>query len=144
MPSTQLAVFAASPIHMRVDDSFVALALAGYAGARARQGLTPTGWDSLATILAMAKASTGWHPCTGAADRVAYRVINLILHRAIARPSTGHIRFQSSWYECGNKTHVVQRQRAIRPRHRVTPQAMATSLAKAAGIVAGFVTRPVG
>ncbi|EIZ77952.1 hypothetical protein WSK_3428 [Novosphingobium sp. Rr 2-17] len=134
MPSPQLAIFAASPVHMRVNDSFIALPLAGYAGARTRQCLTPTCGDGLATVFTMLKALASWHPPTGAADRVTYSVINLILHRAIARPSTGHIRFHSSsWPDVGTRSVWLNASSSLRPRHRVKVTAMVASSAITAG-----------
>lgn len=78
---------------MRVNHGFIALPLTDHAGTHTRQCLAPTSGDGLATIFAMLKAFTSGHPRASPADCVAYCIINLILHRAIARPSAGHINF---------------------------------------------------
>jgi len=92
---SQLAIFAAPPVDLGMNDSFVAQRLAGYTGAGTRQCLAPAGRDGLAAVFAMFQPFTSGHPRACAADRVAYGVIDLILHRAVARPSTGHMSVHS-------------------------------------------------
>lgn len=103
-----------------MDDSFIAPPLTSYAGTCARQCFAPTSGNGLATVFAMLEPFARGNPRTCAANRVTYCVINLILHSAIARPSTGHISFhlfrrsdvgiQSVWFNASPP---------LRPRHRV-------------------------
>jgi len=90
LSSSQLAIFAAPPVDLRMDDGFIALRLASNAGAYTRQYFAPPSWDGFPAVFAALKPLTNGNPGACAADRVGNRVVNLILHRAIARPSTGH------------------------------------------------------
>lgn len=118
MPSPQLAIFAASPIDAGMYDSFIALRLARYAGTCAGKCLAPTSRDGFAAVFAVVEPLAGRQPQACAADRVTYGIINLILHRTIARPSTGHIRsHSSSWSERGDAKRVIQCLLVIALRH---------------------------
>src|SRR5574338_116106 len=88
--STQLAVLAAAAVDGRMDDRLVALRLAGDAGAHAGQRLAPLLRDRLAAIVAFLGALALRRQRAGAKDRILHRVLDLILNRAVARPSAGH------------------------------------------------------
>lgn len=99
-----------------MDDSFITSPLAGYAGTCAWQCLAPTSWDGFPTVFAMLEALASWHPRAGAADRITYSVINLILYRAIARPSSGHNRFHSfSLPDVGTRSVWFNARSSLRP-----------------------------
>lgn len=64
------------------------------------------------------------HSRAGAEDRVTYGVINLILHGAIARPSTGHNRFHSfSWPDVGTQSVWFNAGSSLRSSYRVMAMA---------------------
>ena len=68
----------------------VALRLAGDAGAHARQGLAAALGDRLAAIVAIGRRSRPPASAPGAEHRVLDGVVDLVLHRAVARPAAGH------------------------------------------------------
>src|SRR5215207_445440 len=74
-----------------MSDRLVALGLAGDAGADARQRLAPLLRDRLAAIVAFLGALALRRQRTRAKDRVLHRVVDLVLNRAIARPSASHV-----------------------------------------------------
>ena len=89
--SPKLAILAAPSIDGRVANRLVARRLAGNAGADARKRLAPLLRDGLAAIVAFLGAFARRRQSTGAQDRILHRVVDLVLNRAIARPSTGHL-----------------------------------------------------
>src|SRR5437868_1226356 len=88
--SAELAVLRAAAIDGRVRDGLVALRLAGDASTDAGQRLAATLRDRLAAVVALLRALALRCQRAGAQDRVLHRVVDLVLNRAIARPSTGH------------------------------------------------------
>src|SRR4051794_26004383 len=93
----QLAILAAAAVDRRMGHRFVAFGLAGDAGADAGQGLAPLLGDELAAIVAFLGALARRRQSTGAQDRVLHRIVDLVLHRAVACPPASH---QSSTSSC--------------------------------------------
>jgi hypothetical protein len=68
----------------------VAFGLASDAGANARERVAALLRDRLAAIVAFESAVALRRQGTGAKDRILHRVVDLVLNRAVARPSAGH------------------------------------------------------
>jgi hypothetical protein len=85
-----VALLAAAGIAPAAHDCRVARRLTGYAGPRAGQSKTPALRNPLAAILAIVGTFARRHPCAGAEHGILHRIVDLILHRAIARPTAGH------------------------------------------------------
>src|SRR5687767_7210765 len=94
--SAQLAVLAAAAVDGGVGDGLVALRLAGDAGAHPGERLAALRRNRLAAIVAFLGTLPLGGERTGAKDRVLHRVVDLVLDRAVASPSAGHIVFLSS------------------------------------------------
>ena len=77
---------------VRMLDRLVAHRLAGDAGADAGQGRAAFLGDRLAAIVAFLGALALRGQRAGAQHGVLDRVVDLVLHRAVAGPSTGHFR----------------------------------------------------
>lgn len=93
--SSQLTVFAAAAVDPSDDRLRVPVRLARHARTRARKRVAATGRD-----LAAANFTVRWpiarrHPRACDRDRVGDRVVDLILDRAVARPTSSHVRFFS-------------------------------------------------
>lgn len=90
----ELAILASPTIDARECRAQVALVLTRNTGSNARHGLTTTQRNRLATFVAFLRAFARRHPGTSRQHSIRYRIINLILHRPITRPSIGHLCFQ--------------------------------------------------
>ena len=88
--SAELAVLAAAPVDAAAHHRRVAHRLTRHAGPRAGQGKAPALGNALAAVLAIIGTFTGRHPRAGAEHGVLDRVVNLVLHRPIGRPTAGH------------------------------------------------------
>jgi len=88
--SAKLAVLASSAIDGRVDYPRVAFRLARDAGADARDGLAALLGNRLAAVIAFLCALALWSQRTGTKDRILHRIVDLVLNRAVARPTSGH------------------------------------------------------
>src|SRR5690606_24686666 len=86
----QLAVLAAAPVDADGSARGVAGALAGDAGAHSGERAAPRLGNALAAIVAMLGALPERRFGPGAQHRVLDRVIDLVLHRAVARPAACH------------------------------------------------------
>jgi hypothetical protein len=76
-----------------MHDGPVAFRLAGNASAHAGQCSAALDRDWLTAVVAVIRALSSRHAKASRLDRVLHRVINLVLHCAIARPSAGQLRF---------------------------------------------------
>jgi hypothetical protein len=77
------------------------------------------------------------HPCASSANGVVYGVINLILHRTVARPSTGHISapyvFLNGTWECKDWSSMHGRNRRARTTDDLNNVGIARRSARPAG-----------
>src|SRR5579872_1319511 len=73
-----------------MDHVLVALCLAGDARADARKHLTSLFRDRLAAIIAFLRTLAARCEGAGTKDRIFHSVVDLVLNRAVARPTTGH------------------------------------------------------
>src|SRR3546814_11337353 len=76
-----------------MNHGVVSLGLATHTGADARQRLASSGRDTVATIFTLIAALASGHAGSSGAECVVDCIIDLILHRTIACPSTGHVDF---------------------------------------------------
>ena len=74
-----------------MGDRFVAFRLAGDAGANAGHGLATFRGDGLAAIVAFLCGLAGGQALPGRGDGILHRVVDLVLNRAVARPTAGHV-----------------------------------------------------
>src|SRR5690349_6236765 len=75
-----------------MEDRLVALGLAGDAGPHARKRLAAFLRDWLAAIVAFLRALPLRSQRSGAQHGVLHRIVNLVLNRAVAGPSAGHLK----------------------------------------------------
>ena len=85
-----LAVLAPAPVDAGGHPPLVAFRLAGHAGAHAGEGAAAGFGDLLAAFGAFVAALAHGHAGAGREDGVLHRIVDLILHRAVARPAAGH------------------------------------------------------
>lgn len=71
-----------------MNDLLVADRLAGHASARSRQCLPPLLRDQLSAVV---RSFARFQASPYRLDSIPDRVVNLVLRRAVARPSAGHI-----------------------------------------------------
>src|SRR5690606_11306454 len=90
------AVLAAAAVDAAVDDLRVPARLAGDAGPHAGNRLAAPFGDVLAAFLAMDRALSARQPRARREHRVLHGIVDLVLNRAVARPSAGHFRFHLS------------------------------------------------
>src|SRR6478736_9859848 len=88
--SAQLAVLAAAAVDPTVDLARFPPGLTRNACTHAGQGLAARRGDRLAAFVAELRAFAGGHVGPRGEHRVLHRVVDLVLHRAVARPASGH------------------------------------------------------
>jgi len=86
----ELAVLASAAVNARRSDSGITCRLTGNASARSGQGLAAGFGYVFATIFAKIGTVAGRKARTRALHRVGYRIVDLILHRAISCPAVRH------------------------------------------------------
>jgi hypothetical protein len=73
-----------------MNDGLVSFRLASDTGANAGQRLAPLLRDRLSAIVAFHRAFALRRQRPSAKDRVLHRIVDLVLHRTVATPSTSH------------------------------------------------------
>jgi hypothetical protein len=95
--SAQLTVFAATAVVPAERGGFAILSLlTARAQSNARYRDTSRFWNRCPAIGAMGNSGAAWQATLSAADPILYRRVNLILNRAIARPTRRHARLPLS------------------------------------------------
>src|SRR4051794_17717177 len=94
-----------------MGDRLIAQGLAGDAGAHPGQGVAPFLGDRFAAIVAFFGAVARRRQRAGAQDRILHRIVDLVLHRAIARPSAGHVSLQLPSCEARSAAAIQRLQR---------------------------------
>jgi hypothetical protein len=94
--SAQLAIFAAASIDGRKGKFTIVLRLASDASYGARQSTTAGFRDLFAALAAMIIAIARRHSLSRKLYGICDRIVDLILHSAVTRPSTGHLNPHSS------------------------------------------------
>ena len=88
--SAQLTILASPPVE-RGGKRPVAATLTRHAGSHSRQRPPPAFGDVVAAECTEQFTRSAWHAGACGQDRISHRIVDLILHRAIARPTASHL-----------------------------------------------------
>ena len=86
----QLAVLTATPVDCGMLHGCIPLGLAGYAGAYAGEGGLAAFRNRLTAVVAIFGAWSSRQACACAGHCILDAIVDLVLHRAVARPAAGH------------------------------------------------------